>query len=105
MAHCPLPITVLYEELDKAAQAAKDEGVQVVTDKEVNLGTTKTAEETGSALSKAQTDFDKQVSEVKKVTADYAKEKVVHGLEVKEVETANQELKKAQMQADKTSSQ
>lgn len=47
------------------------EGVQVVTDKEVNLAI-KTAVETSIALSKEQTDSDKQVSEVKKATADYA---------------------------------
>lgn len=38
---------------------------------EVNLAT-KTAVETSIALSKEQTDSDKQVSEVKKATADYA---------------------------------
>jgi len=66
-----LPFTVLHEELDKVEQVAKAEGVQVVTDKEVNLAT-KTAVETSIALSKEQTDSDKQVSEVKKATADYA---------------------------------
>ncbi|WP_261673729.1 hypothetical protein [Streptococcus sp. HMSC074B11] len=67
-----LPFTVSNEELDKVAQIDKDEDVQVVTDKEVNLATIKTAVETSVALSKVQTDSDKQVSEVKKVTADYA---------------------------------
>ena len=67
-----LPFTVSNEELDKVAQVDKDEDVQVVTDKEVNLATIKTAVETSVALSKVQTDSDKQVSEVKKVTADYA---------------------------------
>lgn len=66
-----LPFTVSNEELDKVAQVDKDEDVQVVTDKEVNLATIKTAVETSVALSKVQTDSDKQVSEVKKVTADY----------------------------------
>ena len=66
-----MPFTVLHEELDKVEQVAKAEGVQVVTDKEVNLAT-KTAVEKSIALSKEQTDSDKQVSEVKKVTADYA---------------------------------
>ena len=66
-----MPFTVLHEELDKVEQVAKAEGVQVVTDKEVNLAT-KTAVETSIALSKEQTDSDKQVSEVKKATADYA---------------------------------
>lgn len=66
-----MPFTVLDEELDKVEQVAKAEGVQVVTDKEVNLAT-KTAMETSIALSKEQTDSDKQVSEVKKATADYA---------------------------------
>lgn len=97
-----LPIAVPHEELDKTVQVAKAEGVQVVTDKEVNLGTTKTAEETSMALSKAQADSDKQVTEVKKVTADYVKEKAAHARAVKEVETANQELKTAQSQADET---
>ena len=60
------------EELDKVAQVAKHEAVQVITDKEVNLATIKTAVETSVALSKVQTDSDKQVSEVKKVTAGYA---------------------------------
>ena len=67
-----LAFTVSNEELDKVAQVDKDEDVQVVTDKEVNLATIKTAVETSIALSKVQTDSDKQVSEVKKVTADYA---------------------------------
>ena len=67
-----MPFTVLDEELDKVEQVAKAEGVQVVTDKEVNLATIKTAVETSVALSKVQTDSDKQVSEVKKVTAGYA---------------------------------
>ena len=67
-----LPFTVSNEELDKVAQVAKHEAVQVITDKEVNLATIKTAVETSVALSKVQTDSDKQVSEVKKVTADYA---------------------------------
>ena len=67
-----LPFAVSNEELDKVEQVAKAEGVQVVTDKEVNLATIKTAVETSVALSKVQTDSDKQVSEVKKVTADYA---------------------------------
>ena len=53
------------EELDKVAQVAKHEAVQVITDKEVNLAT-KTAVETSVALSKVQ------ISEVKKVTAGYA---------------------------------
>ena len=66
-----MPFTVLHEELDKVEQVAKAKGVQVVTDKEVNLAT-KTAVETSIALSKEQTDSDKQVSEVKKATADYA---------------------------------
>ena len=66
-----LTFTVSNEELDKVAQVAKHETVQVVTDKEVNLAT-KTAVETSIALSKEQTDSDKQVSEVKKATADYA---------------------------------
>ena len=39
---------------------------------EVNLATIKTAVETSVSLSKVQTDSDKQVSEVKKVTAGYA---------------------------------
>ena len=67
-----LPFTGSNEELDKVAQVDKAEDVQVVTDKEVNLATIKTAVETSVALSKVQTDSDKQVSEVKKVTADYA---------------------------------
>ena len=67
-----LPFTVSNEELDKVAQIDKDEDVQVVTDKEVNLATIKTAVETSVALSKVQTDSDKQLSEVKKATADYA---------------------------------
>lgn len=66
-----LPFTVLHEELDKVEQVAKAKGVQVVTDKEVNL-TTKTAVETSIALSKEQTDSDKQLSKIKKATADYA---------------------------------
>ena len=60
-----LPFTVSNEELDKVAQVAKHEAVQVITDKEVNLAT-KTAVETSVALSKVQ------ISEVKKVTAGYA---------------------------------
>ena len=67
-----LTFTVSNEELDKVAQVAKHETVQVITDKEVNLATIKTAVETSVALSKVQTDSDKQVSEVKKVTAGYA---------------------------------
>lgn len=67
-----LTFTVSNEELDKVAQVAKHEAVQVITDKEVNLATIKTAVETSVALSKVQTDSDKQVSEVKKATADYA---------------------------------
>ena len=67
-----LPFTVLHEELDKVSQVAKHEAVQVITDKEVNLATIKTAVETSVALSKEQTDSDKQLSEVKKATADYA---------------------------------
>ncbi|MGC0304283.1 hypothetical protein [Streptococcus sp. CL6.35] len=67
-----LTFTVSNEELDKVAQVAKHEAVQVITDKEVNLATIKTAVETSVALSKVQTDSDKQVSEVKKVTAGYA---------------------------------
>ena len=66
-----LTFAVSNEELDKVEQVAKAEGVQVVTDKEVNLAT-KTAVEKSIALSKEQTDSDKQVSEVKKVTAGYA---------------------------------
>ena len=66
-----MPFTVLHEELDKVSQVAKHEAVQVTTDMEVNLAT-KTAVETSIALSKEQTDSDKQVSEVKKATADYA---------------------------------
>ena len=66
-----LTFAVSNEELDKVEQVAKAEGVQVVTDKEVNLAT-KTAVEKSIALSKEQTDSDKQVSEVKKATADYA---------------------------------
>ena len=100
-----LPIAVPHEELDKAVQVAKGEGVQVVTDKDANLGTTKTAEETATALSKAQADSDKQVAEVKKVTADYVKEKATHARVVKEIETANQELKAAQVKAAETASQ
>ena len=69
-----LTFTVSNEELDKEAQVAKHEAVQVITDKEVNLATIKTAVETSVALSKVQTDSDKQVSEVKKATADYALE-------------------------------
>lgn len=67
-----LTFTVSNEELDKVAQVAKHEAVQVITDKEVNLATIKTAVDTSVALSKVQTDSDKQVSEVKKVTAGYA---------------------------------
>ena len=66
-----MSFAVSNEELDKVAQVAKHEAVQVITDKEVNLAT-KTAVETSIALSKEQTDSDKQVSEVKKATADYA---------------------------------
>ena len=66
-----MPFTVLHEELDKVSQVAKHEAVQVTTDMEVNLAT-KTAVETSIALSKEQTDSDKQDSEVKKATADYA---------------------------------
>ena len=66
-----LTFAVSNEELDKVAQVAKHEAVQVITDKEVNLAT-KTAVETSIALSKEQTDSDKQLSEVKKATADYA---------------------------------
>ena len=66
-----LTFAVSNEELDKVAQVAKHEAVQVITDKEVNLAT-KTAVETSVALSKVQTDSDKQVSEVKKVTAGYS---------------------------------
>ena len=66
-----LTFTVSNEELDKVAQVAKHEAAQVITDKDVNLAT-KTAVETSIALSKEQTDSDKQVSEVKKATADYA---------------------------------
>lgn len=66
-----LTFAVSNEELDKVAQVSKHEAVQVITDKEVNLAT-KTAVETSVALSKVQTDSDKQVSEVKKVTAGYA---------------------------------
>ena len=66
-----MPFTVLHEELDKVSQVAKHEAVQVTTDMEVNLAT-KTAVETSIALSKEQTDSDKQLSEVKKATADYA---------------------------------
>ena len=66
-----LTFTVSNEELDKVSQVAKHEAVQVTTDMEVNLAT-KTAVETSIALSKEQTDSDKQVSEVKKATADYA---------------------------------
>ena len=60
-----LTFAVSNEELDKVAQVAKHEAVQVITDKEVNLAT-KTAVETSVALSKVQ------ISEVKKVTAGYA---------------------------------
>ena len=56
-----LPFTVSNEELDKVSQVAKHEAVQVTTDMEVNLAT-KTAVETNIALSKEQTDSDKQVS-------------------------------------------
>lgn len=66
-----MPFTVLHEELDKVSQVAKHEAVQVITDMEVNLAI-KTAVETSIALSKEQTDSDKQLSEVKKATADYA---------------------------------
>ena len=66
-----LTFAVSNEELDKVAQVAKHEAVQVTTDMEVNLAT-KTAVETSIALSKEQTDSDKQLSEVKKATADYA---------------------------------
>ena len=66
-----MSFAVSNEELDKVAQVAKHEAVQVITDKEVNLAT-KTAVETSIALSKEQTDSDKQLSEVKKATADYA---------------------------------
>ena len=66
-----LTFAVSNEELDKVAQVSKHEAVQVITDKEVNLAT-KTAVEKSIALSKEQTDSDKQVSEVKKVTAGYA---------------------------------
>ena len=66
-----MPFTVLHEELDKVSQVAKHEAVQVTTDMEVNLAT-KTAVETSIALSKEQTDSDKQLSEVKKATAGYA---------------------------------
>ena len=66
-----MSFAVSNEELDKVAQVAKHEAVQVTTDMEVNLAT-KTAVETSIALSKEQTDSDKQVSEVKKATADYA---------------------------------
>ena len=69
-----LTFAVSNEELDKVAQVAKHEAVQVITDKEVNLATIKTAVETSVALSKEQTDSDKQLSEVKKATADYALE-------------------------------
>ena len=68
-----LPFTVSNEELDKVSQVAKHEAVQVTTDMEVDLAT-KTAVETSITLSKEQTDSDKQVSEVKKATADYALE-------------------------------
>ena len=68
-----LTFTVSNEELDKVSQVAKHEAVQVTTDMEVNLAT-KTAVEKSIALSKEQTDSDKQVSEVKKATADYALE-------------------------------
>ena len=67
-----MSFAVSNEELDKVAQVAKHEAVQVITDKEVNLATIKTAVDTSVALSKVQTDSDKQVSEVKKATADYA---------------------------------
>ena len=66
-----LTFTVSNEELDKVSQVAKHEAVQVTTDMEVNLAT-KTAVETSIAPSKEQTDSDKQLSEVKKATADYA---------------------------------
>lgn len=60
-----MPFTVLHEELDKVEQVAKAKGVQVVTDKEVNLAT-KTAVETSIALSKEQTDSDKRSRKLRK---------------------------------------
>lgn len=66
-----LTFAVSNEELDKVAQVAKHEAVQVTTDMEVNLAT-KTAVETSIALSKEQTESDKQLSEFKKAIADYA---------------------------------
>lgn len=95
-----MPVTVDETPLKQAIAEAKAEGVTITSGQDMDLGITQTAEETNQALDTAKSDMDKQVSELKDVTAKYQSDKADHAAEVARIEGENAILKVSHTQAE-----
>lgn len=95
-----MPVTIDETPLKQAIAEAKAEGVTITSGQDMDLGITQTAEETNQALDTAKSDMDKQVSELKDVTAKYQSDKADHAAEVARIEGENAILKVSHTQAE-----
>lgn len=95
-----MPVTIDETPLKQAVDEAKAEGVMITSSQDMDLGTTKTAEETNQALDTAKADMDKQVSEIAHVTSQYKSDKADHVAEVARIEGENATLKVSHKQAE-----
>lgn len=95
-----MPVTIDETPLKQAIAEAKAEGVTITSGQDMDLGITQTAEETNQALDRAKSDMDKQVSELKDVTAKYQSDKADHVAEVARIEGENAILKVSHTQAE-----
>ncbi|MGT2866937.1 SspB-related isopeptide-forming adhesin [Streptococcus fryi] len=95
-----IPVTIDETPLKQAIAEAKAEGVTITSGQDMDLGITQTAEETNRALDTAKSDMDKQVSELKDVTAKYQSDKADHAAEVERIEGENATLKASHKQAE-----
>ncbi|MGT2925605.1 SspB-related isopeptide-forming adhesin [Streptococcus cuniculipharyngis] len=95
-----MPVTIDETPLKQAINDAKAEGVTITPGQDMDLGTTQTAEETSQGLDTAKADMDKQVSELKDVTAKYQSDKADHAAEVARIEGENETLKTSHKQAE-----
>ncbi|MGT2749296.1 antigen I/II family LPXTG-anchored adhesin [Streptococcus orisasini] len=94
-----LPVEVPTTDVDKAAEEAKNAGVNVIQDETVDKGTVKTAEEAAQKETEIKDDYAKQAEEIKKTTDQYKADVAANQAETNRINAENQ-AKKEQYEKD-----
>ncbi|VHC84679.1 SspB-related isopeptide-forming adhesin [Streptococcus pyogenes] len=97
-----IPVTIEQSSLEQAVSDAKAEGVTVVDEKPLDLGTTTSSEATTEALQLATTDQAKQVETIQNVTSQYREDKAEHLKETNRINGENEALKSAHAEAEQS---